>query len=56
MKVKCGVVKPHPEDPNKSLITSLDSGNLKYVPTFVLKGMMKKVGMAKLLTMIAKFK
>ena len=57
MKVKCGVIKPHPDDPeNKSRITSLDSGNLKYVPTFVLKSMMKNVGMSKLLTMVAKYK
>ena len=56
LKVKCGVVMPHPEDPNKSKITSLDSGNLKYVPTFVLKGLLKSTGQAKFLTMVAKYK
>ena len=56
MKVKCGVIKPHPDDPNKSIVETLESGNLKYVPNFVLKGMMKKMGVKKLQELVDKYK
>ena len=50
MKIKCGVIKPHPTDPNKSNIETLESGNLKFVPNFVLKGLMKKMGLKRFKT------
>ena len=56
MKIKCGVIKPHPTDPNKSNIETLESGNLKFVPNFVLKGLMKKMGLKKIQDMVEKYK
>ena len=56
MKIKVGVIKPDPADPNKSILESLESANLKYVPTFVLKGMLKKMGKKKLQELVTTYK
>ena len=55
MKMKCGTIKPHPDDPNKSILETLESNNLKYVPMFVLKGMMKKLGPKKIQEFVDKY-
>ena len=56
MKIKVGVIKPDPADPNKSILESLECGNLKYVPTFVLRGMLKKMGKKKLVELVVAYK
>ena len=44
IKVATGHIKPHPEDENKIILNVLEKYNLKYVPNFAIKGMMKKMG------------
>lgn len=56
MKIKSGIICPHPEDPNKCLITSLDKVNLKYLPNFALKKMLKSTFSGKLHDMVNKYK
>ena len=40
VKISAGTIIPHPQDPNKSIITNLDKMDVKYVPNFVMKKMM----------------
>ena len=37
MKLSSGVCFPDPEDPNKAIVTKLDKGNLRYMPSFALR-------------------
>ena len=36
-KISSGVCFPDPEDPNKAIVSKLDKGNLKYMPSFALR-------------------
>ena len=56
MKLKTGVVMPDPEDPNKCIITTLDKVNLKYMPNFALKRLMRKAVNGKMFEMVKKYK
>ena len=56
MKIQSGVIMPNPNDPNKCILTKLDKGNLKYMPTFALKMLLEKKLLGTLHTMVADFK
>ena len=56
MKVKSGVIFPHPTDAEKCMITSLDKLNLKYMPNFILKSMIKKEVGGRMTEMCNKYK
>ena len=56
VQVSSGVVMPDPDDPNKSIVTKLDKGNLKYMPRFAIKMIMNNKVIPTVTTMIADFK
>ena len=37
IKISGGTAIPHPDDPNKCILTTLDKAKMKYVPNFVIK-------------------
>ena len=55
-KLSSGVVMPDPEDPNKAIVTKLDKGNLKYMPSFALRMMIENKLEPMVQDIVAKFK
>ena len=47
---------PHPEDPNKCILSKLDKGNLKYMPNFALSMVLRKKIVGTIEDMVVKFK
>ena len=42
IKIQTGCVFPHPDNPEKSIISFLEQLNLRFVPNFALKSLLKK--------------
>ena len=55
-KLSSGVVMPDPEDPNKAIVTKLDKGNLKYMPSFALRMMIENKLEPMVQEIVTKFK
>ena len=55
-KIESGCVMPHPDDPNKCILSSMDKLDFKYVPNFALKMLIKKEYVDKMRSMIGPFK
>ena len=55
-KLSSGVVMPDPEDPNKAIVTKLDKGNLKYMPSFALRMLIENKLEPTVQEIVAKFK
>ena len=56
IKIATGVVLPHPDDENKCIFNILEKANLKYVPNFALKALLKKEVLGKFSVMVVNFK
>ena len=55
-KLSSGVIMPDPEDPNKAVVTKLDKGNLKYMPSFALRMLIENKLEPTVQEIVAKFK
>ena len=55
-KLSSGVIMPDPEDPNKAIVTKLDKGNLKYMPSFALRMLIENKLEPTVQEIVAKFK
>jgi len=42
IKIESGCVMPHPEDPNKCILSTLDKADFKYMPDFAIKMLIRK--------------
>ena len=56
IKIESGCIMPHPEDPNKCILSTMDKMDFKYMPNFALKMIIKKEYVAKMRSMAELFK
>jgi len=56
LKIKSGVISPHPTDPKKSLVTGCDLVNLNMLPSWGIGFLLKKMSLPQVASMTAKYK
>ena len=56
IKISAGTIVPNPQDPNKCIITNLDKADMKYIPKFVVKKVIKSKAMGEINKMFTGYK
>jgi len=56
LKIKSGVISPHPQDPSQSVLTGMDLANLGMMPSWGLGFLMKKLSLPQIAAMVANYK